>query len=135
MEKPAQFRMETNNPGTAIDVIARALRVLAVWDAPVEASEQDAVPFSNVYVPATQLNDIFDDLFTPIARDGAAILEVGLRLQKAFGILAQFDAPGFRDNAIRHSSEALSRSELALSLESDRQRVRAAAETVSSGSI
>ncbi|MGV1926453.1 DUF2254 domain-containing protein [Agrobacterium tumefaciens] len=122
-----------NDPGTAIDVIARALRVLAVWGEPEDTPDQDAVPFSNVYVPAIQLNDIFDDLFTPIARDGAAIVEVGLRLQKAFCILAQFDAPGFRDNAIQHSSEALSRSELALSLESDKQRVRAAAQTVSGG--
>lgn len=120
-----------NDPGTAIDVIARALRVLAVWDEPVEASDHEAIPYSNVYVPAIQLDDIFDDLFTPIARDGAAIVEVGLRLQKAFGVLARFDALGFRDNAIRHSTEALSRAELALSLESDKQRVRAAAQTVS----
>lgn len=120
-----------NDPGTAIDVIARALRILAVWDEPVETENQDAVPFPNVYVPAIRLNDVFDDLFTPIARDGAAVVEIGLRLQKAFGILARFNAPGFRENAIRHSQEALARAELALSLENDKQRVRAAAHAVS----
>lgn len=120
-----------NDPGTAIDVIARALRILAVWDGPVETENQDAVPFPNIYVPGIRLNDVFDDLFTPIARDGAAVVEVGLRLQKAFGILARFNASGFRDNAIRHSQEALARAELALSLENDKQRVRAAAYAVS----
>lgn len=81
----------TNDPGTAIDVIGRALRVLAVWDEPVETSHQDAVPCANVCVPAIRLNDIF----TPMARYGTAIVEVGLRLQKVFGILAQFNAPAF----------------------------------------
>lgn len=119
-----------NDPGTAIDVIARALRVLAVWSEPVETSHRDAVTFSNVFVPGLRLNDVFDDLFMPIARDGAAIVEVGLRLQKAFGILGRFNAPAFRDNAIRHSQEALARAELVLSLESDKQRVRSAAQAV-----
>jgi uncharacterized membrane protein len=119
-----------NDPGTAIDVIARSLRVLAVWDEPLETSKPGAILFANVYVPAISLDDIFDDLFTPIARDGAAIVEVGLRLQKTFGILARLGAPRFRNNAIRHSKEALARAELALSLENDRQRVRAAAQAV-----
>ena len=37
----------------------------------------------------------------PIARDGAALVEVCLRFQKALGILARFDQPSFRDNAPR----------------------------------
>jgi len=121
----------TNDPGTAIDVIGRALRVLAVWDEPVETSHRDAVPCANVCVPAIRLNDIF----TPMARYGTAIVEVGLRLQKVFGILAQFNAPGFRDNAIRRSTEAISRVELALSLESDKHRVSVAAQAVSGAAI
>ncbi|XUY29304.1 DUF2254 domain-containing protein [Agrobacterium sp. rho-8.1] len=119
-----------NDPGTAIDVIARSLRALAVWNEPLETSKPGAILFANVYVPTISLDDIFDDLFTPIARDGAAIVEVGLRLQKTFGVLARLGAPGFRNNAIRHSKEALARAELALSLENDRQRVRAAAQAV-----
>ena len=81
-----------NDPGTAIDVINRALRVLAVWDEPVEEDDDDgAVLYPNVHVPPIRLEDLFDDLFTPIARDGAGIVEVGLRLQKALAILARFE--------------------------------------------
>jgi uncharacterized membrane protein len=119
-----------NDPGTAIDVINRALRVLAVWNEPVETSSDGAIEFENIYVPPILLDDIFDDLFTPIARDGAPIVEVCLRLQKALGILARFDQPRFRENAVRHSKEALSRAELALSLEGDRKRVRAVAHSI-----
>jgi uncharacterized membrane protein len=119
-----------NDPGTAIDVINRALRVVAVWNEPVEASSHDEIEFENVYVPPILLDDIFDDLFTPIARDGAALVEVCLRLQKALGILARFDQPRFRENAIRHSKEALARAELALTLENDRQRVRNVAQSI-----
>lgn len=119
-----------NDPGTAIDVINRALRVVAVWNEPVEASSHDEIEFEKVYVPPILLDDIFDDLFTAIARDGAALVEVCLRLQKALGILARFDQPRFRENAIRHSKEALARAELALTLENDRQRVRNVAQTI-----
>ncbi len=119
-----------NDPGTAIDVINRSLRVLAVWNEPVDPSSHDEIEFDNVYVPPILLDDIFDDLLTPIARDGAALVEVCLRLQKALGILARFDQPRFRDNAVRHSKQALARAELALTLESDRQRVRNVAHSI-----
>jgi uncharacterized membrane protein len=119
-----------NDPGTAIDVINRSLRVLAVWNEPVDPSSHDEIEFDNVYVPPILLDDIFDDLFMPIARDGAALVEVCLRLQRALGILARFDQPRFRDNAVRHSKEALARAELALTLESDRQRVRDVAHSI-----
>ena len=119
-----------NDPGTAIDVITRAMRVVAVWNERADKSSHTEIEFDNVYIPPIRLDDIFDDLFTPIARDGAALIEVCLRLQKALGVLARFDQPRFRENAIRHSNEALLRAELALTLESDRQRVRNVAQSI-----
>ncbi|TAA51105.1 DUF2254 domain-containing protein [Shinella sp. JR1-6] len=119
-----------NDPGTAIDVISRALRVLAVWTEPVEAGYDAEVLYPNVHVPAIEPGDIFDDLFTPIARDGAAIVEVGIRLQKAFATLANFRQPQFRAAAERHSKEALDRAALALGLEGDLHRLQEAAKSV-----
>jgi uncharacterized membrane protein len=46
-----------NDPGTAIDVINRALRVVAVWNEPVEASSHEAIEFESVYVPPILLED------------------------------------------------------------------------------
>lgn len=105
-----------NDPGTAIDVIGRAVRTLAIWAEPTEAKEPD---YPGVFVPALQLGDLFDDLFTPIARDGAAMVEIGLRLQKAFLMLSRFGEHNYQNEAKRHAREALQRAEAALPIEAD----------------
>jgi len=97
-----------NDPGTAIDIISRAVRILLAWKESQEANAESEVPYPRLRVASISTADLFDDLFTPIARDGAAIVEVGLRLQKAFRILATL-GPEFRKNAVRHSKEALER--------------------------
>lgn len=84
-------------------------------------------------MPAIELDEVFDDLFTPIARDGAAIVEIGVRLQKAFGTLAKFNQDRFRYAAMRHSKEALERAEAALGIASDLQRLRREADKVGNG--
>ncbi|MEO8683689.1 MAG: DUF2254 domain-containing protein [Devosia sp.] len=116
-----------NDPGTAIDVIGRAVRILAIWVEPVEEPEPS---YPNVFVPALELGDIFDDLFTPIARDGASVVEIGLRLQKAFLMLSRFGKGKFSTEARRHATEALQRAEHALPIEADKVRVRSAADQV-----
>jgi uncharacterized membrane protein len=73
----------------------------------------------------------FDDAFDPIARDGAAIPEVHIRLHKAFAILGRIDDPRYAENALRHSALALARTEAAMAFEPDRERVRRAAALVS----
>lgn len=116
-----------NDPGTAIDVIGRAVRVLAIWAEPREDKEPR---HPNVFVPPLELADIFDDLFTPIARDGASVVEIGLRLQKAFLMLSHYGQGRYRAEATRHAAEALQRAELALPIDADKARVRAAARKV-----
>jgi len=114
-----------NDPGTAIDVIGRAVRVLSLWaEKPKEVEEAG---FASVFMPALRVEDMFDDVFTPIARDGAAILEVQLRLQKALRSLAAIDEALFAETAKRHSRLALQRAEAAMTLEDDRARLRAIA--------
>jgi uncharacterized membrane protein len=117
-----------NDPGTAIDVIGRAVRLLAIWGEPLEAGLE--VEYPNLHIRSIAVGDLFDDLFTPIARDGAATLEIGVRLQKAFRILSRFGRDGFAENARRHSREALARAEAALLIEADKQRLRALADKV-----
>lgn len=39
-------------------------------------------------MPEISLQDMFDDAFTAIARDGAGVIEVTIRLEKAFESLA-----------------------------------------------
>lgn len=112
-----------NDPGTAIDIIGRAVRVLSIWQEPRDA-EADRIRHPQVHVPGIELDDLFDDLFRPIARDGAAIVEVGIRLQKALCALARVDDPRFLRNAQHHSQQALQRALAALTIEPDKQQLR-----------
>lgn len=118
-----------NDPGTAIDVISRALRLL-VQHAGNLAPADAEVSHPRLHVKPVALADLFDDLFMPIARDGAALVEVGLRLQKAFEALACLPNREVRAEAHRHSAEALDRAEAALVIDADKDRLRREAEAV-----
>src|SRR5690606_17590253 len=66
-----------NDQGTAIDVIGRGVRVLSLLaDHPCDPSPTDAL-HGRIYVPGLEINDLLDDFFTPIARDGAGMIEIG----------------------------------------------------------
>lgn len=95
-----------NDPGTAIDVIGRQVRLLALWATPV-AAQGRAPRFPHVEVPGIAVDDLFDDAFAAIARDGAAMVEVGVRLQKALQALARMGDQRFRRAAGRLSGMAL----------------------------
>ncbi|MEW9836824.1 DUF2254 domain-containing protein [Mesorhizobium marinum] len=113
-----------NDPGTAIDVLGRAVRVLGVW---ADAAETE-VEFAHVHVPTLRLADLFDDIFLPIARDGAAIPEVQIRLQKSLAALAAFEGQErYRENAVGHARGALARARSAIAFAPDIERVEAAA--------
>lgn len=116
-----------NDPGTAIDVLGRAARVLAVWTepAPRGPSSPPTQPF--VYLPDVTASELFDDLFTPIARDGAGTVEVAIRLQKTLQVLAGLGDDAFTKAALHCSTLALERAEHALTLDDDLRRVRDAA--------
>lgn len=113
-----------NDPGTAIDVIGRMVRLLSIWAAPSGDDDADEVKYPNVHVPSIELTSLFDDAFRPIARDGAAMVEVGIRLQKAFRALARLDDPRFLAPAQLHSRLALERALPALSIDHDRELLR-----------
>ena len=116
-----------NDPGTAIDVVGRSIRVLSILLEEIEDPDRYQIDIDNVFVPTLAVEDMFDDVFTPIARDGAGNIEVQLRLQKALASLAGMGDERFASAAQRHSRDARERAEAAMSLETDRERVRAVA--------
>ena len=103
-----------NDPGTAIDVIGRVVRVLSIWGG-CDDHDGGNVPCPRVHVPPVELRELFDDAFKPIARDGASLFEVQIRLQKALNALAKIDRRYARE-AARHARFALTHAERALSL-------------------
>ena len=114
-----------NDPGTAIDVIGRGVRVLADW-APQDngGEEEREVECPRVFVPPLRSDDLFDDFFGPIGRDGAGLVEIQVKLQKALLALAALGSTEMEESAARHSRLALARAETALGLEIERQTVR-----------
>ena len=120
-----------NDPGTAIDILSRGARILSLWSEhhpeAIEVDADDAIRYPNVHVPPVELDDLFDDFFIPIARDGASLVEVGIHLQKMLHNLACLGDERYRQAASRHSAQALARAEAALSLTDDLIRVQHAA--------
>ena len=96
-----------NDPGTAIDVIGRLVRVLSPW----RAEKPDKPKYEGVFVPALEAKDLLQDAFRAISRDAGASYEVHLHIQKALSALDK-TAPGtFRETAHRFSVHALERAE------------------------
>ncbi len=112
-----------NDPGTAIDIIGRAVRLLCQH---AEAGE-GTTPYPRLFLRPADIGDLFDDIFMPIARDGAALVEVHVRLQKALLALAQFKPALYAKEAGRHSRLALERAREGLTLSEDIRRLEALA--------
>ena len=112
-----------NDPGTAIDVITRGVRVFAALGTP--AAETQASPAcTRVYLRCLQPGDYFDDFFSPIARDGAGLIEINLRLVKALASLRQMRPDRFKALCDQHIELICARAEVAMTLAHDKQRLR-----------
>ena len=118
-----------NDPGTAIDILGRLVRVLSRW----RGRERPEIRFPNVSVPPITADDVMEDAFRPIARDGAALVEVQLRLQKALASLHHVVPDVFAEPAARMARDALDRSEAASVSQSDLAEIRAAGGLAISG--
>lgn len=106
-----------NDAGTALSIITTQQRLLTLW---ARDSQRDAaVLYDRVRVPAIAIDDLFEDAFGPMLRDGADTLEVGARLQKALVALAGFGPPAFREAATRLSAKALRHAREALPFAED----------------
>lgn len=80
-----------NDPGTAIDVLRAGTRVLEAFHRCRARAE--AADCTHVTAPDIDLVLAYRDLFAPIARDGAGVIEVQEVLQQSLRHLAQLGAP------------------------------------------
>ncbi|WP_164512322.1 DUF2254 domain-containing protein [Oceaniglobus ichthyenteri] len=110
-----------NDPGTAIDVITRLHRQLADYKYP---DTDDAIEYPRVWMAPITADSLMHDGFEPIARDGAAMIEVQVRLQKALKRLANSADPSMAKAARAAAKRAMERAENALTLPNDLERLR-----------
>ncbi len=110
-----------NDPGTAIQAMNTITRVL-VDARPDDDDEKDE--YDRLTMVPLDETDFIEQSFDPIARDGAAVLEVHLRMQKLLAVIAE-QCPGALARASRRQAKtALLRGEGALMLEQDKAALR-----------
>ena len=85
-----------NDPGTAVDIVGTSVRLLTAWRRAV-AARPAPPPNPRVRLQPISYADLLDDVFRPIATDGASSLTVAMRLQKGLG-----RAPRRRRRTPRH---------------------------------
>lgn len=113
-----------NDPGTAVAVIARQEKLLLDW---AHGDPEAARPFfPQLFLPEISRAAMIENAFSGVARDGAGQIEVALRLQEALARLATAPDAGLAHAAREMAQHAREHAELALALERDKARLRAA---------
>ena len=118
-----------NDPGTSLEVIATAVKVLAHWSE--GKAERDRagiaeVEFDRVTAPALSEASMVHDVFAPIARYGAEAVEVGIALQFALKSLQRLGGE-ISSAAVELSRYAMDRASHAELAEADMKQLRHAA--------
>jgi uncharacterized membrane protein len=128
-----------NDPGTAISVmvslttlVVQADRAMADQEAKVKAEPKDdsqaataGIEFDRLTLPALDIRTLVADGFAPIARDGASMLEVGLRLQKMLATIARNASEPMAHEAQLQARRAIERAVAALTHVDDRSQLQA----------
>lgn len=122
----------TNDPGTAIDVIGRMTRLLCLCARESRLAQKVEILYPAVHVPPLHSHDLFEDAFMLMARDGAGLIEIQLRLQKSLHALAQLGDVDFRNAARYQADLAFERAGAVMTLEADRERLKAANDALGS---
>lgn len=117
-----------NDAGTPIYIIGVGVRILSLWAKRKELLEPDhKIEYPRVYMLPLRLEDLFDDFFPALSRDSAGILEVQIRLQKAYAALAHMEDEELRRIAIHHANLSMKRANKALVLAEDKERLSSVA--------
>ena len=101
-----------NDPGTAIEVIGTVARLLSGWQ--LEAgTEKGEVKHDRLRVAALAPNDLLEDAFRPVVRDGAGMIEVVLSLLSSLQAISQAN-PLFHTACIEMTQDAVERARQSL---------------------
>jgi uncharacterized membrane protein len=109
-----------NDPGSAIEIIASLLRVISKMQEAL-CSEQKRWWPNKLHLRGITADEVLDDAFHAISRDGASIVEVGIFLQKSLGAISHF--PQFSNAAYKKSLQSLKRSKNTMKSQEDIERL------------
>ena len=111
-----------NDPGTAIDVTGRCVRVLSAYAQ--QRQEKAEVRYPRIHVAPISDEDLFNDAFSPIARDAAGVKEVLIRLLKSLAMLAQSWPDYYAQPAYRQAQDVMAFAATQNLIASDAARIR-----------
>ncbi|PPV65935.1 DUF2254 family protein, partial [Escherichia coli] len=111
-----------NDPGTAIDVIGRGVRILSAYAQ--NKSDEIEVKYPSVHVAPLQNNDLLEDFFSPVARDGASMREIQIRVLKGLSMLSKGWPGIFAEAAQTLAFETLEHATRADHIDSDRYLIK-----------
>lgn len=108
-----------NDPGTAIAIIGSQVRIFCEATSIAPEKNSNSPKYPRVQVPALSMEDMLEDAFRAIARDGASTIEVMIRLQKAFRTLAALPDATLQKLAVRYSQSVYKRAAQEIKFEED----------------
>ncbi|UVW29900.1 DUF2254 domain-containing protein [Massilia sp. H6] len=110
-----------NDPGTAIAVLGSVHRLFSNWVGPADPVELE---YDRIEAPELSLDEMLEDVFPALARDGAGLIEVAMRVQRVLGELGRCGNSQLALAARRHAEQAMARSERALDFPADLELLR-----------
>ncbi len=112
-----------NDPGTAIDVIGTATRLLCGWASARQSAEPPKIKYPRVFVRALDERHFFEDVYARLARDSAGMLEVATYMHHSLKTLGQQNYQPYQEAARVQVERALKLSDASLTLPGDQQRL------------
>lgn len=112
-----------NDTGTAIDVMTRLTKILCQFRDETDCGAD--AKYDRVSIKAMDAGELLHSGFAALARDGAAMIEIQIRLQKALRSISQHGDLTMEKAAKTFAASELQRALLALPFEGDRTRLKA----------
>ena len=113
-----------NDPGTAVSIINSYVRLFHLWFRKNNIGASPDVRYTRIEVPEILAEDILQDAFRPIARDGASNIEVMVHMQKALTSIYSFVPKSVKQIVIKNAKEAYERAEKSFTYEGDLERLK-----------
>jgi uncharacterized membrane protein len=117
-----------NDPGTAIDIVIRMSRIIRDWSS---SKMDDAIcepEHERVFLTSLDVNDLLEDAYAAICKDGVSSVEVGIWIQKSLVWLVQMEDPELSNAAREWAIHSYERAQQELTFAHDLKRVRHAHE-------
>jgi uncharacterized membrane protein len=113
-----------NDSGTAIDIVVRMSRIIRDWNSPQPDDEPIEPELERVFVTSLDLNNLLEDAYAAICRDGVGSTEVGIWIQKSLSWLVQTEDPDMRNAARKWADLSFERAQQEITFAHDLERVR-----------